>query len=408
MRAYTCTTILNCELILRHLLRIDRMSFIHPSIFFIDLKVLWVCIYQNLRPKHFHWKLVLMTITFIPVVLLVMFFVVFLRLLDEILFFGYRKTEVKEPVFIISNPRSGTTYMHRLLCLDEDRFAYFLLYHTVFSSITFYKFIQGMSWIDRRIGRPFRKFFDWVDRRLFARWKDIHPMGWNHSEEDEAQFFFAMTSPAIGIISPYMQYYSWIFFPDRYSQKKGDALMKYYKNCLQRFLYAEGKGKTLLSKNVLSTGRINLLLKHFPDAKVIYPVRHPYKAVPSLTSMFRVPWQFYAPHIKDDSEECRVWIQLAIDFYAYWHTESQNIPEDKYYTLKYDDLVTQPKDTVLKIYERFGLEVNEKFEKRLNELTARSKNYQSSHKYSVDQYGITKEQIYQQLEAVFEEHGFER
>jgi hypothetical protein len=35
--------------------------------------------------------------------------------LDEIFFPNYRMQEVKSPVFIIGNPRSGTTFTHRLI-----------------------------------------------------------------------------------------------------------------------------------------------------------------------------------------------------------------------------------------------------------------------------------------------------
>ena len=41
--------------------------------------------------------------------------------LDDKLFPGWRRTEVKEPVFIFAGARSGTTLLHRLLTLDESR-----------------------------------------------------------------------------------------------------------------------------------------------------------------------------------------------------------------------------------------------------------------------------------------------
>ncbi len=42
--------------------------------------------------------------------------------LDEILFPGYRKINLPRPVFIIGNPRSGTTFLQRLLARDEANF----------------------------------------------------------------------------------------------------------------------------------------------------------------------------------------------------------------------------------------------------------------------------------------------
>jgi hypothetical protein len=37
---------------------------------------------------------------------------------DEILFRGYRKVQIRDPVFVVGVPRSGTTFLHRLLARD--------------------------------------------------------------------------------------------------------------------------------------------------------------------------------------------------------------------------------------------------------------------------------------------------
>jgi hypothetical protein len=42
-----------------------------------------------------------------------------LQLLDLVLFPRYRRAKIEAPVFIIANPRSGTTFLHRIMCLDE-------------------------------------------------------------------------------------------------------------------------------------------------------------------------------------------------------------------------------------------------------------------------------------------------
>ncbi len=42
-------------------------------------------------------------------------------LLDYVCTPLFQKTEIKQPVFIVGNARSGTTFFHRLLCGDEIR-----------------------------------------------------------------------------------------------------------------------------------------------------------------------------------------------------------------------------------------------------------------------------------------------
>ena len=75
------------------------------------------------------------------------------RLLDHVFFPGFRKQAVREPVFITANPRSGTTLLHRLMSLDEERFLPFKLYQTMFPSICHWRMLAAVAWIDRRTGR---------------------------------------------------------------------------------------------------------------------------------------------------------------------------------------------------------------------------------------------------------------
>ena len=382
------------------------MVIFHSSIFYFDFKAFAVANWQSL--KRFKFSLFIASlISFIILGLLNILIVIF-RLLDEVFYFGYRKTKIEKPVFIISNPRSGTTYLHRLMTLDQERYAFFLTYNTIGNSILFNKLVTFFGKIDRRIGRPFRKFFDWTEKVFFSGWENIHPVSWNGSEEDEAPFVFSFTSPAVGIIYPFMKTYDWINFPDDYPPAKSKKLKNFYKNSLQRFMYSEGNGKTLLIKNVFSTGRVKLILECFPDARVIYPVRHPYETVPSLISMFAKPWKSIYKFIPEDSEEYRQWGWLAIEYYKYFYRVSEVFPASQFYTLKYDELISEPEEVINKIYHHFDLEKSNEFVKLLKEKTEYSKKYKSKHTYSLELYGLSRQLVYDELKQIFEKYNFKQ
>ena len=382
------------------------MVILHSSIYYFDQKAFFHALWSNLKELKF--SLLLYSLLAILVLGFLNLMIVSFRLLDEILFYGYRKTKIEKPVFIISNPRSGTTYLHRLLTLDKERYAYFLLYSTIGNSILFNKIINFVGKIDRRIGRPFRRFFDWSGKVLFSGWKNIHPMGWNESEEDEAPFVFSFSSPAVAMIFPYMKTYDWVNFPDDYQTSKAKKLIGFYKNSLQRFMYSEGKGKTLLSKNVFSTGRVKLIMEYFPDAHIIYPVRNPYDTIPSLISMFAKPWKFLYKFIPDDSEECRQWGILSIAYYKYFYRVSKDFSPEHFYTLSYNDLILEPEEVINNIYDHFDLIKGGDFTKLLKEKTEHSKNYKSKHEYSLETYGLSKEAVYAELKPIFEKYNFKR
>ena len=382
------------------------MSFLHPSILYIHLYTFFKIIYLNCF-KHFGIRRFIGTLLFVVLFTLLMAIVTVGRLLDEILFFRYRWTDFKQPVFIIANPRSGTTYLHRLMSLDEERYIYTLLFQTLFASVTILKLIDVMGWVDRRIGRPFRKFFDWIDGKVFDGWKDIHPMGINQTEEDEGMYVFPMITPAICLLCPYMEEFKYLTIPDKnLSQKHRKRMSKYYESSMKRFAYARGKDKIILSKNVLSTGRLKTVLEVFPDARIIYLIRNPKKAVPSFISMFALPWKVTSPDIPENSIHHQALGQVAMDFYTYFHEIKDELKQENLYTIRYEDFVKSPKESVLAIYESFGMPVSDAFLQRIEQETNKQRKYRSKHHYSLEQYGMTEEQVEVELKEVLEEYWF--
>ena len=330
------------------------------------------------------------------------------RLLDEVLFPSYRKIEINKPVFIIANPRSGTTYLHRLFCLDGEKYNYTLLYHTIFPSITLFKIIDFFGWIDRRTGRPLRKFFDFLDSKLFKGWENIHPMGFNKSEEDEGTYVFTMITAGIFLLCPYLDEIPWVKFPDKMSERARRSLMEFYKSTIQRVAYAQGHQKIFLSKNVMSTGRLASLLEYFPSARIVYIVRNPYSSVPSFISMFSSAWRGHSKDIPENSPHHRAWGQLGMDYYTYFHEKIKLLDERQTITLKYDDLVQHPVETVLSVYEKFDLGISESFITKLKSETSKQKSYRSDHDYSLEQFGMSKQEVLQEIEWVFDKYEFSK
>ncbi len=372
---------------------------------YIHLKTFFKIIYLNCI-KYGSVRRILITLLVAFILLLFWMVLLFFRLLDELFFFKYRQTEIKKPVFIIGNPRSGTTYMHRLISLDEDRYVTMKLYHTIIPSVTFYKLVQVLSWVDQKIGRPQRRFFDWIDSWFFKKWEDIHPTGFNHTDEDEGLYIFSFLTVAVSLWCPYMQHFKYLTIIDYLPEKTKRKLQNYFKSSLQRFIYVEGKNKTLLTKNVITTGRLNTILEILPDARMVYMVRNPLKAIPSYVSMFSATWQFLAPELNKDDEPYKALAQVSIDFYNYFHQQKNKYAGTQFMTILYDELSEKPFDTILKIYAYFNLPVSPNFKFTLKEHIANQQNYTSKHQYNLEQYGLSNTDIETQLYDFMNSYGF--
>jgi hypothetical protein len=252
-----------------------------------------------------------------------------------------------------------------------------------------------------------KRFWNRIERWAFSGWKEIHPMGFEISEEDEGMWTTIMHSAACGMFCPWFLHWSKETIADRLSENKRKRLMNYYYSTLQRFSYGWVKNKTLLVKNVMSSGRIKMIVEKMPDAKVIMILRHPYQTIPSITSMFSKPWGVLAPKLHHDSKEYRVWGELNMEYYKCMLETSRTLSEEQLIIIRYDDLVRDPTSMVHRIYGHFKMEKSPAFAKRLNEQEKVTKKYSSHHTYSLEDYGYDREEIATQLEEVFQEFGFE-
>lgn len=376
------------------------------QIIFIHFKTLGKIVYLNCI-KHFGFKRLLVTVLLLLALFLIGIATIFFRVLDEIIFPSYKKTIIKQPVFILGNPRSGTTFLHRLLCLDEQRYVTMKLYHTIIPAVSFYKLIDFFAYVDGKIGGFGNALVNRVDSIFFAKWENIHPTGFNETEEDEGFYIFTFLTVAVCLLCPYMQHFQYLTIIDNLHNTTKNKLKNYYKSSIQRLVYATGTHKILLNKNVISTGRLNIMLTIFPDAQLVYLVRDPKEAIPSFVSMFSVSWPFLSPELKDNIPAHKVLGKVAVEFYKHFHRQKEKINEANLLTLTYNELVKDPQATVLKIYEYFNLPVNDGFVKNLALDLKNSTHKAGTHKYSLEQYGFTETEIESELKMIYDSFQFD-
>lgn len=331
------------------------------------------------------------------------------RLLDELLFPEYRDTELRPPLIITANPRSGTTFLYGLLGQDEESFVRVRLYHSLFPSVTLCRVFDFFAWADRVAGGPLARMIAWLDRVFFGGWAGIHAMGLERPEEDEALFLFCFATPALYMLFPFFGEVPELAFTDRLPEWKREAVARYYVSSLKRILYAAGGAdKTLLLKSVLFAGRMKTLLGVFPGARIVHLVRHPFEALPSSIDMFSAFWHVHSPEIAGDSEESRGWARLFVEYYRYFHENRALVGGPNLVSIRYPDLKKDPAGTVKGIYGAFGLTPGPGVIERIERETIGNHDYRSNHDCTPEDYGLDRPWVYDELKDIFEEYGFER
>ena len=356
----------------------------------------------------FRWRRWSYVLLFSGLFLLFLLLVISARALDHLFFRRFRQQRVVEPVFIIAPPRSGTTLLQNLLSLDEERFLHLKMYQTIFPAVCCQKFFNALIWFDGSLGSPGEKLLNWCQKKWFGGWDDLHKLRLNQPEEDDALFLYAFESEAIYMLFPYVEELWQAGFPDALPASERHKLMSYYRSCLQRHLYANGPRKTLLSKSTQSSGTVESLREEFPDAKFITIVRHPYKSVASHVSLFVPVWRAHSPDIAEDGPVAKSYARLAVEWYKHLAEFRRQVDPRQYYCLDYRDLVRNPRGAIEELYGHFGWPLSDAYRNRLDAATQRQRQFKSKHEYTLEQFGLSRAWIQQELGEVMTAHGLER
>jgi len=327
-------------------------------------------------------------------------------LLDDLLFPGYRRQPIDKPVFIVGNPRSGTTFLQRLLARDTANFSCFKMWEIFFApSITQRKIVWALGTVDRWVGAPVKHIFDWVDARLRASTK-IHRLGLHAPEEDEYLLLHTASTIIAGLlfavpalIEPY------VFFDRDIPPEEQARVIAFYAGCIRRHLYAHKTQGRFLSKNPYFAPKVGALQKAFPDAHFIIPVRNPLNVIPSYASLsqyvVRTLYTKRAFSLHD-------YVLMATQhWYRYPASRLADTP-DSFTEVKFEDMVRDPQATVTAIYRRLGFEISPTFDTILQQETERARAHKSQHEYSLEEMGFTREEVLTTYCDIFEKWGYER
>jgi len=193
-------------------------------------------------------------------------------LCDEILFPGYREVRIKEPVYIVGNPRSGTTFLQRLLAKDEEMFSTMRTWEMLLApSVTMRRLFGALSRLDRRLGSPLHRALGMLEES----WQEdnvVHRIALRAPEEDEYLLVHIFSTLKIWLyVAMLDEAERYTYFDSRMPEEEKERIMTFYARCLQRHLYAHGEtgtepsdAKHYLAKNPHFSPMIDTLYELLP------------------------------------------------------------------------------------------------------------------------------------------------
>ena len=260
-----------------------------------------------------------------------------LRLFERIKFGKkIQNVELKySPIFILGHWRSGTSYLHRLMAQDKN-LGYASVIQLSFNS----------------------EFYLTTDRFIKALLGDkLYSEAAAYPLEDEYAIFHA---------SPY-SFYRMLCFPkctydlfkkfvlfDQVNGQTRNLWKKVYLRVLKKLTFS-ANGKRLVLKNPMNTGRINLLLEIFPNAKFIHIYRNPYMVYCSLKRLEAA--NVYTNRLQNISTE--EWEEVVLFVYRElmqsYLTQKKSIPTGNLVEIKYEDFEKNQLGELERIYKELDL-----------------------------------------------------
>lgn len=327
-------------------------------------------------------------------------------LLDDILFPGYRRVPVSEPLFVIGLPRSGTSYLQRVLSLDEGTTTMRLWELVLAPSVTERKIWMALIAADRAVGSPLGRLLGWAQHRAVEWMDDVHPVLLDEPEEDFLTLLPAFACFLLVIPFPgHPEVWRLTRF-DEWDAAERKSVLDFYRSCLQRHLYAVGDGRRLLSKNPSFTPFAASLAEAFPDARFICCVRDPREAVPSQLSSVADGMRLFGVDVAEPWIRDRI-VSMMEHYANHAMAVSDTMPENRWVFVSLEGLRADLEETVRSAYERFGWSTDAGFRGTLHAESHRARSHRSTHDYALGRFGLAEADLEGRFAAFVERFGFD-
>ncbi len=288
------------------------------------------------------------------------------------------------PLIVVGMPRSGTTYLHRLLSLDP-----------AMRPLRFWQVAHPIAPAgkDKR-RRQTTKDLKWIKRMA----PELDAKHYLHADEPEECLFLlnpTFKSLAFWVSSPVYSYLDWL------KQQDGFAAYSFYRDQLQIF-QAEDLSRPLVLKSPVHTGYLTELLAAIPEAKIVFTHRDATAVQGSANSLFRTLFGLVSDRVDvprmaranfDMLTEAADRAMRAREQFAAQIQQSSE-PRNPVVDVRYDDLLQQPIACVERIYQHFGMAVSDAFRSALEAaIEARPQHHFGVHRYSLKEFGLDENEV---------------
>ncbi|HKD66192.1 MAG TPA: sulfotransferase [Candidatus Binataceae bacterium] len=290
------------------------------------------------------------------------------------------RTEIREPLVIVGLPRTGTTTLQKIMSLDPQ--------------------FQGLEyWIaPNPMVRPPRD--QWPDHPLYKNTvagleaadreepmsRLIHDVAADDPDECLYMMLQRFVHNTFGASLGTPSYDEWWMAQDE--------TPNYYRHRDNlKLVGMNDQPKRWLLRNISHLLYLDSLLEVFPDAHIIQTHRDPVAVIPSVCSLIMIGRRA----VLGPEADPRACGRRENELWSIGIKRAMKVREqhpDRFYDVDFRDFVNDSIGVVRGIYRNFGLRLDDKVERKMRIwLDAHTQTRPGFHKYSPEQYGLSKEEI---------------
>jgi Sulfotransferase family len=296
---------------------------------------------------------------------------------DRQLYPDIARQEIREPLFIVGLPRSGTSVLHRLLAADPEHRSPLMWEVRSPSPPT-------RDNEKRRIQRATQScnFFNW----LVPTFRFVHTVGAEVPQECVSLMTPTFLSDQFDAMYYVPSYRTWFFRQDL------RPAYEYHRRFLQHLQFRRAARRWIL-KAPTHMFALPGLLSVYPDALFVQTHRTPVDAMASVSSLVTILRSAFSDGV-DRFIVCREAIDYWSETMDKFLRERDGLADNRICDIQYDQIRREPIRAVRWIYEFFGWSLSREAEQNMRILIAsQAKRQSANHRYDLSQFGANADDV---------------
>ena len=298
--------------------------------------------------------------------------------------------EIREPLFIVGLPRSGTSVLHRLLGADPEHRSPLMWEVRSPSPPT-------RDDEKRRIQRATQScnFFNWI----VPTFRYVHTVGAEVPQECVSLMTPTFLSDQFDAMYYVPSYRAWFF------RQNLQPAYEYHRRFLQHLQFRRA-GRRWILKAPTHMFAMPALLSVYPDALFVQTHRTPVDAMASVSSLVTILRSAFS-----DAVDPLIVGREAIDYWSETMKkllrERDRLENNRICDIQYDEIRRDPIRAVRRIYEYFGWSLSHEAQRRMRALVAsQAKRQSANHRYDLSQFGSSAGEVFSVFETYCQRFGF--